>query len=123
MSPLSGRTPRCAPTGDPSTYNKLIWLSLRRIFNGFRHFPDTDGKIRAVQFTPPATGAALGFINHRGAFGIQAQALPGAEGGADAAGFAPVPEYVDLIFRVGLVGRLVPRENRIRGRDLTQIFL
>ena len=87
------------------------------------HFPDADGKIRAVQFAPAAAGAAFGFIHHRGAFGIQAEALPGAEGGADAAGFAPVPVDVDPVFRVRLVGMLVPGGNRIRCRGLTRFFL
>ena len=74
--------------------------SFLRGFLALFHFPDADGKIRAVQLAPPAAGAAFGFIHHRGALGIQAQALPRAEGGADAAGLAPVPVDVDSILGV-----------------------
>ena len=44
-------------------------------------------------------------------FGIQAEALPGAEGGADAAGLAPVPVDVDAVLRVGLGRDARPRRE------------
>ena len=51
------------------------------------------------------------------------EALPGAEGGADAAGLAPVPVDVDSILGVGLFGVLIAGGNRICFRGLTQFFL
>ena len=91
MSALDlGRTHRRAHAGD-ALIDELNLLSFRRIFNGLFHFPDADGKIRAVQLAPPATGAPFGFLHHRGTLGIQAEALPRAESRADAAGLAPVP--------------------------------
>jgi hypothetical protein len=35
---------------------------------------------------------------------VHLQALPGAKGGADAAGLAPVPKDVDFMLRLGLFG-------------------
>jgi hypothetical protein len=121
VSPLSGRTHRCAPTGDSSIY-AINWLALRRIVIGFLHFPDADSKIRAVQFAPAAASAAFGFVHHRGALGIQAQALPGTESGADAAGLAPVPVDVDSILRVAGIGVLTAGRIRTCFRGLNQFF-
>ena len=58
-----------------------------------------SGQCSSHQRQPVQRSASF---HHRGAFGIQAEALPGAEGGADAARFAPVPVDVDGILRVGL---------------------
>jgi hypothetical protein len=74
--------------------------------------PDADGEIRAVQFAPAAAGAAFGFDHHRGPLLVQCQALPGTEGGAQAAFFAPGPVNVNVVFLVR--GRL-RRRRGLRG--------
>lgn len=94
----------------------MIVLSVRflgLLLSGY-DLPDADGEVRAVEFAPAATGAAFGVFNHRGAVFIQAQTLLRAEGRTNTAGFAPIPEDVDFILRLGLLGRLVS-SGRCRG--------
>jgi hypothetical protein len=54
------------------------------------------GKIRTVQFAPPAPGAPLRINHGRSAIIIELYTFPRTERGADTAGFAPIPKDIYL---------------------------
>jgi hypothetical protein len=69
---------------------------------------NTDGEIRAVQFTEPTAAALVGIADGRGTFVVEPEAMFGTESHTNAAGFAPGAKDVDIELLFG-VPRLFQR--------------